>query len=712
LSNKQSKQHDRAEALKLFYAIEKFFSEHPTQVFNYKQVAARVNGDESFTPEQVRDTLYEMRSQGQVKEVKTGKFRFVQQDDYATGIIDMTMNGAAYLKVEGREEDIYIAANDLNKALDKDIVKVKLFNSKKGRKNEGEVIEIIKRARTEFVGVVEISPKFAFLLPDDRKMYADIFIPLDKLKSALHGHKAVARITDWPAEARNPFGEIVNVLGVPGEHDTEMHAIMAEYGFPMAFPEDVEDDAERIPEKISNKEIAKRRDFRKITTFTIDPVDAKDFDDALSIQQLENGNWEIGVHIADVSHYVHPDTPLDKEALRRGTSIYLVDRVVPMLPEKLSNGVCSLRPQEDKLTFSAVFEITPEAEVVGEWFGKTVIWSDKRFSYEDAQEILEGASGDFEKELHTLNTLAKIMKEERFRRGAISFETEEVKFLLDENGFPIDVYKKIRKDAHKLIEEFMLLANRKVAEYALKSRKGNIFVNRLHEPPQEEKVIDFAKFAAKFGHTIETGSHQKLAQSFNRLLEKVEGLPEQNLIQQLAIRTMSKAYYTTLKTGHYGLSFEYYSHFTSPIRRYPDLMAHRLLFEYLDKDNPKSPKKLEELCKHSSQMELKAAEAERASIKYKQAEYLKGHIGKKFNGIISGVTEWGIYVELVDNKCEGMVRLNSLQDDFYEYDEKRQAVIGRKYKKKYTLGDKVRVIVKKTDLVKRAIDFVIEERER
>jgi ribonuclease R len=559
-----------------------------------------------------------------------------------------------------------------------------------------------------------VSERFAFLIPDDRKMQHDIFIPISDLNGAKNGVKAVAEITDWPAGAKNPIGRIKHVLGVQGENDTEMNAILAEYGFPLAFNKEVEHESEEIPEAITGDEIRRRRDFRDVLTFTIDPFDAKDFDDALSFKKLNNGNYEVGIHIADVSHYIQPDSALDREALERATSVYLVDRVIPMLPERLSNGLCSLRPNEDKLCFAAVFELDEEAHVKNEWFGKTVIHSDRRFTYEEVQKIIEDKAGEFSEEIEKLNALAYKLRERKFKMGAISFESTEVKFNLDEQGRPTGVYVKERKDAHKLIEDFMLLANRKVAEYVSKLGKGKnkyTFVYRVHDSPKPDSLANFAQFAARFGYKINTKSDKEIARSLNFLMEDVEGKKEQNVLTQLAIRSMAKAIYTTKSSSHYGLAFDHYTHFTSPIRRYPDVMVHRLLFHYLNGGQPANAAFYEKLCEHCSQMEKKAADAERASVKYKQAEFLKDQIGAVYTGIISGVTEWGMYVEIIENKCEGMIRLRDITDDFYTLDEKNYAIIGQRKRKIYQLGDEVRIRVKNVDLTKKQIDFSLVQNE-
>lgn len=695
------------------------FKSNQTALFNYKQIASRLNyqGDRN----DIIAGLSSLAKAEKIAEIERGKYHYIHQMSHVEGRMDITARGSGFLVTdEEGEEDIYIAPGDLNGAFHGDKVMVQLYARRKNKRLEGEVIEILKRARTQFVGLLERQKDFAFVIPDDRRMYTDIFIPNENLNGARDGEKVVVEVTDWPEKAKNPFGKVTLVLGEPGEHNAEMHAIVAEFGFPLSFPDNVIAEAEAIPTEISKEEIKKRKDMRGILTFTIDPADAKDFDDAISFQKLKNGRYEVGVHIADVSHYVRPGTALDDDAYERATSVYLVDRTIPMLPEKLSNGVCSLRPEEEKLTFSAIFELDDQGKVHKEWFGKTVIYSDRRFAYEEAQEIIESGKGEYAEELGILNSIAKNLKEARFKNGAISFETEEVKFRLDEEGRPVELYKKVRKDAHKLIEEYMLLANKKVAEYATPKKSGDgapkdaksdkPFVYRVHDAPNDDKLLEFSQFIKRFGYQVKFGSEDQIAAGFNKLLTEVEGKPEQNILQSMAIRTMAKAFYTTKKSGHYGLAFDHYSHFTSPIRRYPDLMAHRLLEIYLN--NQKLPKgmdrtSLEKQCKHSSEMESKAAEAERASVKYKQAEYLRQFVGRVFDGIISGVTDWGIYVELMENKCEGMISLKTLYDDFYEFDEKQKAVIGKRYKKRFMIGDPIQVIVKKSDPIKRTIDFNI-----
>jgi ribonuclease R len=685
------------------------FEQNGNTPLNYKQVSAKLNVRDPEAREIIFDILKDEAKKSVLKELSPGKFQLLELKTFVEGKVDLTNDGSAFIVTDDEfESDIFIAPRKLRNALNGDRVKVYVYAKSKGKRKEGEVIEIIQRAKMEFTGVVKLSERFAFFIPDDRKMMHDIFIPINELNGAKNGIKAVAEITDWPVEAKNPIGRIKHVLGTQGENDTEMNAILAEYGFPLSFPAEVEHEAEAISGVISEHEIAKRRDFRNVTTFTIDPFDAKDFDDALSFKLLDNGNYEVGVHIADVSHYIEPDSALDKEALERATSVYLVDRVIPMLPERLSNGLCSLRPKEEKLCFSAVFELDENAYVINEWYGKTVIYSDRRFTYEEVQEVIENKAGDFVEEILKLNALAYKLRERKFKNGAISFEATEIKFKLDEHGKPTGVYVKERKDAHKLIEDFMLLANRKVAEYVSKLGKGKhkyTFVYRAHDSPKPDALANFAQFAARFGYKVNTKSDKETAKSLNFLMEDVEGKKEQNVLTQLAIRSMAKAIYTTKTSSHYGLAFDHYTHFTSPIRRYPDVMVHRLLFHYLHGGQSANAEHYEKLCSHSSQMEKKAADAERASIKYKQAEYLKDQVGNMFTGIISGVTEWGMYVEIIENKCEGMIRLRDISDDFYTLDEKNYAIIGQRKKKIYQLGDEVQIRVKNVDLTKKQIDF-------
>ncbi len=676
---------------------------------NYKQVSAKLNVRDPESRDIIFEILKDEAKKNTLKEITPGKFQLVELKTFVEGRVDLTNDGSAFIVTDDEaESDIFVAPRKLRNALNGDRVKVYVYAKSRGKNKEGEVIEILQRAKMEFTGIVKLSERFAFFIPDDRKMMHDIYIPAAALNGAKNGIKAIAEITDWPTDAKNPIGRIKQILGAQGENDTEMNAILAEYGFPLSFNKDVEHDAEEISDIITSEEIGRRRDFRDVITFTIDPFDAKDFDDALSFKKLDNGNYEIGVHIADVSHYIRPDSALDKEAEDRGTSVYLVDRVIPMLPERLSNGLCSLRPKEDKLCFSAVFELDEDAHILHEWYGKTIIHSDRRFTYEEVQEVIETNTGDFNDEILKLNALAYKLRERKFKNGAISFETTEVKFKLDEQGKPTGVYVKERKDAHKLIEDFMLLANRKVAEYVSKMGKGKhkyTFVYRVHDSPKPDALANFAQFAARFGYKINTKSDKEIAKSLNYLMEDVEGKKEQNVLTHLAIRSMAKAIYTTKGSSHYGLAFDHYTHFTSPIRRYPDVMVHRLLFHYLNGGQSANAEHYEKLCQHSSQMEKKAADAERASIKYKQAEFLKDQVGSIYSGVISGVTEWGMYVEIIENKCEGMIRLRDISDDFYTLDEKNYAIIGQRKKKVYQLGDEVKIKVKNVDLTKKQIDF-------
>ena len=623
---------------------------------------------------------------------------------YLTGTVDMTRMGYGYIISDEIEDDVFVAARNLNTALHGDKVKVWLYARKKGSRPEGEVVEILERWKSSFVGTLEVMPGFAFLIPDNKNMPFDIFIPASALKGGKQGQKAVARITEWKRNSKNPVGEIVTVLGEPGLHSTEMHAILAEYELPYAFTEEVEKDAASINGMITEKDIRERKDFRDVPTFTIDPEDAKDFDDALSLRKLENGNWEAGIHIADVTYYVKPGSLTEEEARQRATSVYLVDRVVPMLPERLSNDICSLRPGEDKLCFSAVFELNEKAEVQNEWFGRTVINSDRRFSYGEAQLVIDTGEGDMKGQLLLLHDLAQKLRSKRFAYGAFSFEREEVQFELDENGKPLGVKFRDMGTANQLIEEFMLLANRRVAEYVGKKLRGRTFVYRVHDKPDPEKISNFRAFITRFGYKL-TSDEKNLPKAMNRLMKEVAGRSEQNIIETIALRAMAKAVYSTDNIGHYGLAFKHYTHFTSPIRRYPDMMVHRLLTAYLNHDDPGNKEKIEKHCQHSSKMERLAAEAERASIKYKQVEFMSERIGQVFDGVISGVTEWGIYVEIIENQCEGMVSIRDLHDDYYEYDEENYCIRGKSTGKLYTLGDRVKVEVVKADLQKKQLDY-------
>jgi len=687
------------------------FNQNSNKIFNYKQVASKLEINDTNGRNQIIKKLRELQIDDRLDEVSTGKYILVKVTHYFEGRVEVTSRGNAYVICDDLEHDIYIPSRNLNHALNNDIVKVYVYKRKKNKKQEGDIVEILKRAKTEFVGVLQKNKSFGFVVPDDPKMYADIFISASELSEAEDGDKVLAEITDWPGNSKNPFGKITRVLGKPGDHDTEIHSILLEYGLPYSFPDYVEEYASKIPIEITEEEISKRRDMRADLTFTIDPKDAKDFDDALSFKILKNGNYEIGIHIADVSHYVKENTILEDEAYQRATSVYLVDRVVPMLPEILSNNVCSLRPNEEKLTFSVVFEMDEKGYVVKPWFGRTVIYSNKRFAYEDAQEIIEGSATGIDTELETavlkLDELAKKIRKRRMSQGAISFDKTEVRFDLDEAANPIGVFIKESKDANKLIEEFMLLANRSVAE--LIGKKKKTFVYRVHDEPNIDKLALLQGIISKFGYRIDTNTKDSTSRTLNKLLSDVHGKAESNMIETLTIRSMSKAIYTTENIGHYGLAFDYYTHFTSPIRRYPDVIAHRLLQHYLDGGPSVKVDAYEEKCKHSSEREFMASKAERDSIKYMQVKYMQDHNDQEFLGVISGVTEWGIYVEIIENKCEGMVRIKDITSDYFIFDEKQYALIGQVSKNVYQLGDQVTVTVKNTDLERKHLDFNLVE---
>ncbi|WP_018341978.1 ribonuclease R [Cytophaga aurantiaca] len=703
--------------------IIKFFNNSRKNPFSYKELIKKLHLVRDKDKKALKDLLEELVLESAIAKDKSGLYSYAGSsggENLITGRLDFVNPRFGYVIPiteggEKAEHDIWISGNKIGGALDGDIVRVALYKrsggGNKGTKSaEGEIVEVVERKRTSFVGRIEVSARHAFVIPDGRKMHVDIFVPKEFINGAKTGEKVLVDITNWPTrEEKSPTGKVTEVLGMAGENETEMHAILAEFGLPYEFPETVLKAAEAIKAETSEAEIKKRRDMRDTLTFTIDPEDAKDFDDALSFKYLDNGNWEIGIHIADVSHYIEPGDILDKEAYRRATSVYLVDRCVPMLPERLSNELCSLRPNEDKLTFSAIFEIDADSKIHTEWFGRTIIHSNRRFSYEQAQEVLETLQGDLPKELTILNTLAKKMRDQRFKEGAISFETVEVKFRLDSTGKPLEVVPKVRKDAHKLIEEFMLLANKRVAEFVFNLKKGgkesNTMVYRTHDAPNPEKLAALSTFAKRFGHKVELDDEHTIAKNLNKLSDEVEGKPEQNVLQSLAIRTMSKAIYSIEPDMHFGLAFKHYSHFTSPIRRYPDVMAHRLLQHYLDGGKSADKDYYIDACEHSSAQEKLAAEAERSSIKFKQVEFMQSSIGKEFAGIVSGVTEFGMFVELVETKCEGMVRLADLEDDFYEVDMDNYRIVGKKNKRMITLGDSVQVIVKSTNLERRTIDL-------
>ena len=709
--------------------IFKILNNDSSKYYNYKQIASKLGITSSDGKTQIIKKLTELKETKKIKEIDRGKYQIVIDEKYYIGTLDITSNGNGYFISDDFEKDIFIPSNNLGKGLQNDTVKAYIYKRNRSNKLEADIIEIIDRDKTSFVGVLQMSKNFGFVLCDNQKMYVDIFISKARVNGAEHGDKVQVKITDWPENSKNPFGKITQVLGKPGDHNTEIHSILLEYGLPYKFETEVEKDAGSLSLEITKEEISKRRDMRKDLTFTIDPKDAKDFDDALSFTKLKNGNYEIGIHIADVSHYVQPNTILDNEAYNRATSVYLVDRVVPMLPEILSNGACSLRPNEEKLTFSAVFEINEKAQILNEWFGRTVTYSDKRFAYEEAQVIIETKKNFIPENISItsesyhvsdvifegilkLNELAKVLRKKRMNEGAISFDRVEVKFNLDENANPTGVFFKESKDANKLIEEFMLLANKKVAEFIGKEKNkptNKTFIYRVHDEPDIEKLAALQNIVYNFGYKMNTLTRESTTESLNKLLNDVHGKPESNMIETLAIRTMSKAVYTTNNIGHYGLAFDYYSHFTSPIRRYPDVMTHRLLQHYLN--GGKSPKQddYEIKCKHASKQEELASKAERQSIKYMQVKYMQDHKDEEFLGVISGVTEWGIYVEITSNKCEGMVRIRDIKNDYYIFDEKQFAIIGQSTKHSYQLGDSVTVKVKHTDLERKHLDFTLIE---
>ena len=697
---------------------------------NYKQIASLLGVRDSSSRNLIIKKIKKLQSEEKIEEVSRGKYIIKASKNYYTGIADVTARGQAYIVIEELEEDIFVNQKNINHALHGDIVEVYIFKRNRGGKPEGEITKILERKKADFVGVIQIQERFAFVECQDTKMYTDIFVSKENINNAKNGDKVLVKIESWPEKAGSPYGKVIKTLGKPGEHNTEIHSILAQFGLPYEFDKEVENYANNIDTTIKEEEIKKRRDMRGDLTFTIDPKDAKDFDDALSFKDLKDGTYEIGIHIADVSHYLIPGTILDDEAYERATSVYLVDRVVPMLPEVLSNNACSLRPNEEKFTFSAVFKINNNAVIIDQWFGRTVTYSDARFAYEEAQFIIEKETlneiepinipsnisitgqtykvqNKISKAILKLDELAKILRRKRMKQGAISFDKVEVKFHLDKDNNPEGVYFKESKDANKLIEEFMLLANRSVAEFIGKQSIKKTFIYRVHDEPDDEKIAALQNIIRQFGYKIDTRDRKTTSNSLNNLLKDVQGKKEQNLVDTLAIRSMSKAVYTTENIGHYGLAFDYYTHFTSPIRRYPDVMVHRLLQFYLNKENNANKDQFEEKCRHSSEMEGLAAQAERASIKYMQVKYMFDHQDQNFLGVISGVTDWGIYVEIISNKCEGMIRLQDMKDDHYTFYKEEFAAVGARTKNSYQLGDEVYVQVKNADLVKKQLDFIM-----
>lgn len=696
-------------------AIVNFFNRNSTESFSFKQVAEKLGYKKPAEKQLINNILFDLQEDAFIIETARGKYKSNNRGVFLEGTFERRSNGKNFFVVDGDDESshVFIAERNSAHAMNGDRVKIQMLAKRKGRDPEGEVVEILERKQLTFVGTLDVQKQFAFLVMDSKILANDIFIPKENLKGGKDGDKALVEVVEWPKKAKNPIGKVIDILGQAGQNNTEMNAILAEFGLPYKYPEKVEAAANKIPEDITPEEIAKREDMRNTLTFTIDPRDAKDFDDALSIKQLKNSRWEVGVHIADVTHYVQEGDIIDKEGESRATSIYLVDRTIPMLPERLSNGLCSLRPHEDKLCYSVIFELDEEANIKKHRITRTVIHSDRRFTYEEAQDIIETGKGDYSEEVLKLNDLAKKLRAKRFDNGAIAFDRHEVRFEIDEHGKPLSVYFKYAKDSNKLIEEFMLLANRTVAEFVgnvPKNKNAKTFVYRIHDIPNSEKMENLSEFIRRFGYKIKVdGTKTSVSKSINHLLDEVNGKPEENLISTIAIRAMAKAIYSTTNIGHYGLAFEYYTHFTSPIRRYPDMMVHRLLTRYLDGGRSVSKQLYESKCEHSSNMEQLAANAERASIKYKQVEYMSDKLGQVFDAVISGITEWGLYAEINENKCEGMVPIRDLDDDFYEFDEKNYCLRGRRNKRTYSLGDPIKIKVARANLERKQLDFALIE---